>query len=141
MKARNIFTVSSRLQRRYLRLIVFSMLTPTLFVGGCLYYLVFSLIAQEMAIPEFVFQVLLPALKRVNIFLITGIPVIFLALYWWGLVLSHRLAGPIERFNKELDQILEGDYKKRIRVRKNDALRPFVDDINRLLDKLEGVRD
>jgi len=141
VKVRNILTISSRLQRRYLRLIVFSMLIPTVFVGGCLYYLVFSLVAEEMAIPEFVFQVLLPVFKRVNIFLMIGIPVIFLALYWWGLILSHRLAGPIDRFKKELDQVLKGDYKKRIRVRRNDALKPFADDINRLIEKLEGARD
>ena len=74
--------------------------------------------------------------RRVNVILAIGIPVIFFILYWWGLVLSHRMAGPIERFKRELDQILAGDYKKRIRVRKDDELKGFADDINRLLDRM-----
>ena len=141
MKVRNIFRISSGLQRRYLRLIVFSLLVPTVFVGACLYYLVFTLVAEELAIPEFTLSVLLPALRSVNMILAIGIPIIFFGLYWWGLVLSHRLAGPIERFKKELDEVLAGDYKKRIRVRKNDTLKPLVEDINKLIDKVEGGRD
>jgi len=141
MRMRNIFKVSSGLQRRYLRLIVFSLLVPTIFVGACLYYLVFTLVAEELAIPEFVLSVLMPALQRVNMILAVGIPIIFFGLYWWGLVLSHRMAGPIERFKKELDEVLAGNYKKRIKVRKNDTLKSFVDDINKLLDKVEGGRD
>jgi len=135
---RNPFIITSKLQRMYLRLIVFSLLIPTLFVGGCLYYLVFTLVAEEIGIPEFIAMSLMPALERVNFFLMIGIPVIFLGIYWWGLVLSHRMAGPIERFKKELDVVLKGNYDKRIKVRKDDALKPFVDDINKLLEKVEG---
>lgn len=141
MKIRNIFAISSKLQRKYLRLIVLSLLIPTLFVGGCLYYLVFTLVAEEIAIPEFIAFILFPVFKRVNIVLAIGIPAIFLLLYWWGLILSHRMAGPIERLKKELDRVLKGDYSHRISVRKHDELKPFVDDINKILEKLEEKKD
>lgn len=137
MGMRNIFAITSQLQRKYLELIVFSLLVPTVFIGGCLYYLVFSLVAEEIAIPEFIAATLMPVFNRVNTVLAVGVPVIFILIYWWGLILSHRIAGPIERLKREIDRILAGDYRHRIRIRKKDELKPFVEDINRLLDKLE----
>lgn len=133
---RNIFSIKSKVQRRYLRIIELSLLIPTILVGGCLYYLVFSLIAEEIAIPEFVALILFPALKRINIILLIGLPVAFLLLWTWGMVISHRLAGPIDRLNKELYEIAEGDYKRRIRVRKTDDLKVLEESINRILDKI-----
>ena len=134
---RNIFLIKSRLQRRYLRLIEISLFVPTILVGGCLYYLVFTLIAEEIAIPEFISLTLFPALERINAVLLISIPVIFILIGGWGMVLSHRLAGPIDRLNKELFEIAEGDYRKRIELRKEDVLKGVADNINRLLDKLE----
>ena len=133
---RKLFLSGSKLQHRYLRLIILSIMLPTFIVGGCLYYLIFSLLAKEIAIPEFIAQILFPVIKRVNLVLLFGLPAAFLILFWTGLVISHRLAGPVERLKKELDGIVAGDYSKRILLRKNDDLKPVADSINKILDKL-----
>jgi signal transduction histidine kinase len=138
MKMRNIFSVTSKLQHRYLRLIELSLLLPTLLIGACFYYMVFTLIAEEIAIPEYVALMLFPALKRVNIILLIGVPIVFVLLWCWGLILSHRLAGPVERLTRELDEIVRGDYRKRLQVRKDDELKGVVGNINKLLEKIEG---
>ena len=133
---RNIFRIKSKLQLKYLRIIELSLLLPTIVIGGCLYYLVFTLIAEEIAIPEFVASSLFPALGKVNAILLIAIPLVFTLLIWWGLILSHRLIGPIDRLTKELSQIAAGDYKRRIRIRKTDELKPIEESINKILDKL-----
>ena len=139
---RNIFRVKSRLQHRYLRLIEASILLPTLIIGGCLYYLVFFLIADEIAIPEFVAITLYPALERINMILIIALPAVFIALWGLGLVMAHRIAGPLDRITNELEEIIRtGDYKKRIQVRPQDELRPFVDNIDKLLQKIAEGKD
>ncbi len=138
---RNIFRIESKVQRRYLRIIELSLLLPTVVVVGCLYYLVFTLIAEEIAIPEFIALILFPALRRINIILVIGLPVIFLLLFGWGMVLSHRLAGPIDRLNKELAQVAKGDYTKRLKVRREDEVKGIVDNINILIDKIEEGKD
>lgn len=135
---RNIFRVESKLQLRHLRLIELSLLIPTFLVVACLYYLVFSLLAEEIAIPEFIAITLFPALKRINMILLIGLPIIFVLLFGWGMMLSHRLAGPLDRLNRELDEIVKGDYKRRLNIRKDDELKGLADDINTILDKLEG---
>ena len=126
------------MQQRYLRLVILSLMLPTFIIGGCLYYLIFSLLAQEIAIPEFIAYTLLPALGKINTILIFSLPVVFLILLGAGIIISHRLAGPIERLKKELEGIVKGDYSRRIKLRKNDDLKPVAEGINKLLDKVNS---
>lgn len=133
----NLLT-GSRTQWKYLALLMVSMVVPMIFVGGCLYYLIFNVMAEQLGIPEHIAYNLLPVLNKINAILIIGIPPLFLILSIWGVVLSHRFAGPIERFEAEVDKISEsGDYKRRIRLRKHDDLKGVADAFNRLLDKIE----
>ena len=37
---------------------------------------------------------------------------------------------------KELKEVASGNLSKRIKLRRNDALKPLVDDINTLLDRI-----
>jgi methyl-accepting chemotaxis protein len=68
---------------------------------------------------------------------LVGFPPLVLLLLLWGIVLSHRFAGPLERLKREIEAISKsGDYTKRLRLRRRDELRPLADVINRLLDKV-----
>ncbi len=126
-------------QLRYLYLLMVSMVIPALFVGGCLYYLIFNIMAEQLGIPEAIAYHMLPVINKINIILIAGVPPIFLVLILWGLAMSHRFAGPLERLEREIHKISESrDYKKRIKVRTRDDIRPIADAINALLDKIEG---
>jgi len=115
------------------------MLIPLVFVGGCLYYLIFTLLAEQLGIPESIAYNLFPVIKKINLILVLSIPPLFLILILWGISLSHRFTGPMERLEKELDKISEdGDYTKRIRLRKYDDMKPIADAINKLMDNIEG---
>jgi len=135
---RKFFLVRNRLELRYLRLLALSLILPTLVVGGCLYYLIFYLLAEQIGIPEAVVEELSPVVQKVNIFLMISIPILFLILISIGIFLSRKLAGPIERLEKELAEIVEGNpMSRRLKLRKNDELKPMVDDVNILLDRIE----
>ena len=135
---RNFFLVRNRLELHYLRLLVLSLILPTLLVGGCLYYLIFYLLAEQIGIPEAVVEQLSPVVQKVNIFLMVSIPILFLILMSVGIFLSRRLAGPIERLENELDGIVTGNLmSRRLKVRKGDELKPMVDSVNILLDKID----
>lgn len=115
-----------------------SMMLPLVFVGGCLYYLTFNIMAEQLGIPEYIAYNLLPVIKKINLILLVSVPIIFLILIIWGIVLSHRFAGPLERLEKELKELSEqGEYGRKVRVRKSDDVKPLADAINKLLDRLE----
>lgn len=127
-----------RVQLKYLILLVISMIIPLLFAIGCLYYLVFTIMAEQLGIPESIAYNLFPVIKKVNAILAVGLPPLFLLLIWWGTVLSHRFAGPLERVERELHKITAtGDYSHRIRLRKSDDIKPIADSVNKLLESLQ----
>jgi signal transduction histidine kinase len=49
---------------------------------------------------------------------------------------SHRIAGPMYRLHKHLQDMIKGDYKERLRFRKNDEFKHLADAINKIQDKL-----
>ena len=131
------FLTKNPLQTKYLFLILLSILAPIFVVGGCLYYILFQVMAEQLAIPESIAYNLIPVLQRVNLILIIGMPPIILLLLWWGVVLTHKLIGPLERLEEGLRKISKGDYFMRVKIRKDDDLKPIADVINDIVEKLE----
>ena len=126
-----------RVQLKYLILLIVSMIIPLLFAIGCLYYLIFTVMAEQLGIPESIAYNLFPVVKKINAILAIGLPPLFLLLIWWGAILSHKFAGPLQRIEKELHRITHsGDYSLRINLRKGDDVKPLADSINKLLDSI-----
>jgi HAMP domain-containing protein len=136
---RTKYLTGSHVQMMYLRLLMLSMVIPLVIVGACLYYLMFTLVASQIGIPEYVAYHLSPVVKRINYILIIGVPPLLLLLLLWGIALSHRFAGPMERLEAELKNMVDNrDFKHRIHLRKSDNVKPLADAVNRLLDAMEG---
>ena len=136
---RTKYLTGSRIQLHYLALLMVSIIVPLVFATACLYYLIFKIMAEQLGIPEYIALNLFPVIQKINMILIIGVPPLFLILVMWGIVLSHRFAGPIERLEKELKRIAaQHDYKARIRVRQGDDVKPIADAINLLLKSVES---
>jgi methyl-accepting chemotaxis protein len=52
------------------------------------------------------------------------------------LFVSHKLAGPMFRFEADLEVIGKGDLTKKIRLRKKDQLKDVVVTLNRMTENL-----
>lgn len=135
---RKFYLAQNRLESHYLRLLVLSLILPTLTVGGCLYYLIFYLLARQIGIPEAVSEQLSPVVAKLNVFLLVSIPILFVMLMSVGIFLSRRLAGPIERLERELEEIIAANLmSNRLKLRKDDELKPMIDSVNLLLERIE----
>ena len=135
---RTKYLTGTRIQLHYLMLLMVSIIVPLVFSVACLYYLIFKIMAEQLGIPEYIALNLFPVIHKINMILLIGVPPLFLVLVLWGIVLSHRFAGPIERLQKELKKIAHSrDYRARIRVRKGDDIKPVADAVNELLDSIE----
>ena len=133
------YLTGTRTQMHYLGLLLACMIIPLVVSVGCLYYLIFNMMERQLGIPEYIFYNLMPVIKKINLILLWGVPPLFILLIFWGVILSHRFAGPMERVEKELKRIVEhGDYKKRLKLRRQDDMMPIAEEVNKLLDKLEG---
>ncbi len=60
--------------------------------------------------------------------------------FWFGTRLSHRIVGPMIQIQRVLEKALKGKYDSRIQLRSNDYLHEIAEDLNLLLEKLDGKR-
>ena len=139
MRIRAKWLIKHPIQAKYLLLVIVAMLAPTLVIGFCLYHLVFYLLARQIAFPEAILANLVPVLHQVNALLGLLLPVVVLTILIFAIAISHRFGGPIERLESDLDQILEGDTRHRIRMRKKDDLKGVADRINALLARMNKL--
>lgn len=125
------------LQSRYLFILILSMIIPTVVVAGCLYYLIFTVMAEQLAFPDVIAQNLLPVVENINVTLMIALPVVFVFLLSWAVILSYRFVAPLERLEEDIKRIDEGDYSVRLQINKDHDLSPIADVINDLVDKLD----
>jgi signal transduction histidine kinase len=88
-----------------------------------------------MVIPEAIAYNLMPVLKKVNLVIALSVPIILVLLWLVALELSHRVAGPLYRMEKELDEIIAGNKSAPIKLRKKDEFKILADKINKLIAK------
>lgn len=56
-----------------------------------------------------------------------------------NLFVSHKIAGPVYRYELTLRRILKGELSSEVRTRQGDQLKPLVDSFNRLLQSLQRL--
>lgn len=122
-------------QNKLLFLVFASAVIPATIIALCMYYLIFNMMAWQLVIPESIAYNLVPVLRKANIIIIISIPIVLALIWTAALVLSHRIAGPLFRIEKELDERIAGVKQGPIRLRKKDELRPLVDKLNLILNK------
>ncbi|MFH1868795.1 MAG: hypothetical protein ABH843_07475 [Candidatus Omnitrophota bacterium] len=127
--------IGTSVQNKTLMMVFAAAVIPAAIVGVCLYYFIFNLLAWQLGIPEAIAYNLVPVAKKINMVIMVVLPIALVSIWFMALELSHRIAGPIYRLEKELDKLLAGEKVSQIRLRKNDELKPLADKINRLVNK------
>ena len=78
---------------------------------------------------------ILPAVIYTNLIMLG---LITLATIVVTLFVSHKIAGPLFRFEKELKDIEKGDLTKSIKLRKKDQTTDLADSLNKMTASLHG---
>lgn len=133
MNRRRVKYLGTPIQKKLLFFICIAALVPAGIVAVCLYYLIFNLLAGELAIPEAIAYTLLPVAKRVNLIIFVSLPTVLIVIWLMALEFSNRIAGPLYRIEKELDQRISGEKKGAIKLRRKDEMKDLVDKINKIL--------
>jgi hypothetical protein len=122
-------------QNKLLFLVFASAVIPAAIVTLCLYYLIFNTLAWQMVIPESIAYNLIPVLQKVNLILAIAVPISLLIIWFIALELSHRVAGPLYRLEKELDERINKTKHGEIRLREKDEFKSLAGKINKLIVK------
>lgn len=88
-------------------------------------------------------------LKAANLRLIPKLIIFVLAIAFASIFISHKIAGPIYRFEKQAKAVGEGDLTLKFKLRKGDELKELADVLekmvgalrNKIKDALESVKE
>jgi hypothetical protein len=133
-KRRRIY-MGTAFEKKLLFLVFASAVVPATFIAACMYYLIFNLVAYQIAFPEAIAGILMPVLARVNLIMAMGLPVVLGVIWFAALLLSHRMAGPLYRIEKDLDARIAGTAQGPIRLRKKDEFKVMVEKLNKVICK------
>ena len=125
--------IGTALQNKTLILVFAAAVIPTAIIAVCLYYLIFNMLAWQLGIPEAIAYNLVPVARKVNLIILIALPVALFIIWFMALELSHRIAGPLYRLEKELNERIEGRKSGPIQLREKDELKALADKINRLI--------
>lgn len=122
-------------QKKMLFLVFSSAILPAVIVAACLYYLIFHMIASQMVFPEAIAYNVIPVLRKINVIIAVALPLSLFLIWIIALELSHRVAGPLYRMEKELDERINGHKHGPIRLREKDEFKLLADKFNKLICK------
>ncbi len=76
---------------------------------------------------------ILPSVILTNIITTAVVGIVALVLI---LVLSHKIAGPMFRFEKDLEDISQGNLRKKVRIRRGDQFSSVAENLNEMVVSL-----
>ena len=122
-------------EKRLLFLVFISAAIPATIVAACMYYLIFNMMAWQLAFPEAIAGILMPVLSKVNLVMLVSLPVCLVLIWFAALGISHRVAGPLYRLEKDLDERIAGTKQGPIRLRQKDEFKALAEKLNKLICK------
>ena len=136
---RKIFIVNKKYQFRYLFIIISTMLISAASVYFTVFYVIWNKVIDEFFfVPE-------ASKKLADIFAQTSqllvIPVILLAVIFTiaGIILSHKVAGPIFRVESVAHELAKGILDIKIKFRKGDELHELADSLNDMITGIKSI--
>lgn len=135
---RTKYLVSTKFQLRYVGIILLLMLVTALICSYIIYYTVMVVMGEKLSnvYPQ---GRLIAIINIVNLKILFSLLLITPIVAAVGIYLSHKIAGPIYRIEKFLDDMVLGNLGSRIVLRKGDELMSVADKINILNDSLRAI--
>ncbi|MDD4954196.1 MAG: hypothetical protein PHG40_04745 [Candidatus Omnitrophica bacterium] len=128
-------TFANRLHLEVYLTVLVATLAPCFVITIALYYMIFNVMAGQLAVPEAIAYNVIPAAKRVSLILIWATPVTVFIILLLAYRITFRILGPFDRIVRELEECVTGKKQGHIIIRKGDKFKPLVDGINKLIDK------
>ncbi|HNV70400.1 MAG TPA: methyl-accepting chemotaxis protein [Candidatus Ozemobacteraceae bacterium] len=133
---RRTYLIKTGLQLRYMGIIVSTMLLVAFGVGWIIYYTSWSRISDT---PDLTIDKLAEIFDQVNGVLLKWVAVFLLIIASLSIFVSHKIAGPVYRFERLARVITKGDLTQSVRLRSGDELRELQDAFNSMTDSLRRM--
>ena len=127
-------------QGQYIGLLILSCSLAMICYGVVFYLFVkenFDSLMEVAPLSIVAHQNLSNDLSLTIIYLFTASLIFLLFVFLVGLIMSHKVAGPLYRIRQVCVKLNRGDNSARVRIRRNDEFKDVVIYLNYTLDKLQ----
>ncbi len=130
---RRKYIIQKGLQFRYIGLVFALAFIASVVTGWTVFATGWHFLGEKLAsvYPQ---GRLVYVLRATNMALIRNLLLISPLIFILGLLFSHRIAGPVYRISKTLEEITKGNLGLKIKLREGDELVDLADTINNLTD-------
>jgi signal transduction histidine kinase len=137
---RSHYIVEKNIQYRYVELILMHILIFFLITVAIIYFSGWRQMVQKLSnvYPQ---AMLVNILNAIYIKLWIGFLILLPIACISAILASHKIAGPLVRIRRALDQLTESDYNLFVKLRKGDDLQDVADQINKLAETLRKKKN
>ncbi|WP_428074224.1 HAMP domain-containing protein [Candidatus Avelusimicrobium aviculae] len=132
-KRRTIF-IKKSLQLRYMLMIIFSVLIGLGIMAFELTVTLDEIFDRYPVLVQPLYENILPIMTsfayKISLYVLCVVVI--------SALVSHKMAGPVYRFEQVCKAIAKGDYSQRVHLRKGDQLMELQDEFNNMMDKIES---
>lgn len=132
---RSRYIVKLGLQMRYMGVVLLALLLVSMVVGWTVWFTIWKQICD----PALTNEQLIDIFVAGNQILLWKMLVAIVFICFVSVFVSHKIAGPVFRFEESAKTIANGDFSLRIRLRKGDELHDLADAFNRMTESLESI--
>lgn len=139
MAKRSIFIINRPFQIKYSLLFAFvGVLVAILFCAHIFYFLNEYL---QVVIPDYadrpqVYDFIMSEKRKILLYLAVIVSLLGCFLFFMGIVLTHKIAGPIMVIKRRMADVERGDFGAKVKLRKGDEFKDLADSFNNMLDSL-----
>lgn len=134
---RRQYVVNRPLQFRFVNAMILVLCAMALLAVGAVYLAVrLTLSSFELTRDPLIISLLSSVCWTIVLELLVIGPVVV----WWGIRLTHRVAGPLVRIHAALSRMADGRFDEHVTLRAGDELQELAAVINRLAETLRRRR-
>ena len=134
-QVRRHYLLKKRFQLGLTLKVFIALLAVAFIVGWTIYYSIWSIVLSEFGQEK-----LILVHRAITGKLIFRLVLITVAIAILSVFVSHKMAGPIFKFERTLRRLNQGDRVEKVKLRHGDSFKELASEINILIDRLSENR-
>ena len=136
---RTKYFIHKRFQLQYLGLFLVLSIFIMVMASATVYISTYDVLKEklESVYPQ---SELRPIIRQTNWVLFRNLILLIPIIAVGSVYLSHKIAGPLYRIEKSIEQIAKGDLDLKVKLRQGDEFKEIAHALNHMTEKLKGMR-
>ncbi|MFH1093825.1 MAG: HAMP domain-containing protein [Candidatus Omnitrophota bacterium] len=130
--------IGKKLQFKYVGVILVAVLASCALITLTVYFSCWSSLVENNASPQTA-AAIGNVLNNINLMILFELPILLVIASFVGIVISHKIAGPVYRLQKVARDVSRGDLTTSVSLRSDDELKNLSDAFNSVIENMHRL--